>query len=620
MASPTAAEYSTGVEDPQHNFEDPELQNSVPRINPRQKPWKISGGFATVFSMLHQSAADPTAPTPQDFKFAVRTFTGPITDQRDRYIEIQRHLQKVQVPYTIDFQYQEDGHHAYKGIYVPKNHNAWFPLLRMEWVVGENFGKIVEQNINDPNALLYLAAEFRKMVHVLQSNDIGHLDLQHNNIMVTPGWDLILVDYDAMWVPGIASLPSKEDGIPHFQHPDRKTNPLFDKKIDNFSAIVIYLSLGILAADPGLYQKYNDPGENIIFHNGTLHKDFDSAQSVQRGQSGSLSSIWADIRAIQNPFGSVIHDITNELEKACGLQIDQVPTLEDVIGRAGAFPAKRRPVPMFAQAPAAPPPTGPTTPTTVVQPAQQVPRISLPSTSITFTPTRVGTQPATETFTIQNSGTGDLHLTAVSVVSGPYTVQPLTSTTVTPGGSVTVSINFTPTARGQSSGSVEIRSDDPNNRVLAVALSGRGLAPEISVSWPGQPGAMDFGQIRVGVAAPSSITIKNLGDIDLSNISITGPANNVTVGQCAATLAAGSSQSVALTFTPAAEGNFTDQIIVASDDPALGSLIITLTGEGFIPPPVKKCLRCGDINPQTAARCRCGSYLRNWRNYELLRP
>ena len=55
---------------------------------------------------------------------------------------------------------------------------------------------------------------------------------------------------------------SIELGHSNYQHPLRR-NPYFYQSVDNFSAIVIYLSLCPIAFDPTLFDKYNSI-DNII--------------------------------------------------------------------------------------------------------------------------------------------------------------------------------------------------------------------------------------------------------------------------------------------------------------------------------------------------------------------
>ena len=53
-------------------------------------------------------------------------------------------------------------------------------------------------------------------------------------------------------------------GHKNYQHPKRTAED-YDDYVDNFPALVVYLSLLALAADPGLWSFYND--DNLILTN-----------------------------------------------------------------------------------------------------------------------------------------------------------------------------------------------------------------------------------------------------------------------------------------------------------------------------------------------------------------
>jgi hypothetical protein len=84
---------------------------------------------------------------------------------------------------------------------------------------------------------------------------MAHGDLQHGNVLVTPGGDLKLIDYDGMFVPAFTGLPSLEDGHPNYQHPCRQADN-FGPQLDNFSAWSVYLSLVAVARDRTAWETF----------------------------------------------------------------------------------------------------------------------------------------------------------------------------------------------------------------------------------------------------------------------------------------------------------------------------------------------------------------------------
>jgi hypothetical protein len=109
--------------------------------------------------------------------------------------------------------------------------------------------------------LKHLADSWLKIISSLKTAGVAHGDLQHGNIIVQNG-DLRLVDLDGMFVPEIAGWQASENGHDHYQRPARAAQH-FANTLDNFSALVIYISLLAIAEAPELWREFHD--ENLIF-------------------------------------------------------------------------------------------------------------------------------------------------------------------------------------------------------------------------------------------------------------------------------------------------------------------------------------------------------------------
>lgn len=243
---------------------------------------------------------------------------------------------------------------------------------------------------------------------------------------------------------------------------------------------------------------------------------------------------------------------------------------------------KADPYPLFV-APTPTPAVRPILPTSP-QPPPAVPRMGVPIRTVDCGQALIGLN-GTGTFEIGNTGNAELNVSLVA--SGPFRVTPLSakltaSAANAPATKAAFRVVFTPVGRGPATGSIEIRSDDPANRVVTVALTGHGVAPqEIKVAWHGQPQALNFGKVRRGATSSlQSITIQNLGDVDLGNISITVPSG-ISAAPYQTALGAAFSQAIDFTFTPMAVGIVRDQITITSDDPTSPSLTVDITAEGL---------------------------------------
>lgn len=233
---PSPQDYSEAMQNPEAAFEDPELRNASVVTDALGLPRPILGGFASVYHLQ----------TPAR-NFAVRCFLHRIPDQQTRYALISDFLSRMSLDCIVSFHYIE------RGI---KIRGSWFPVLKMEWVEGDTLDRYIEKNLDNPKRLEDLTAKFETMCCDLKSSGIAHGDLQHGNILVTSDGQLRIVDYDGMFVPTMQGLLCTEQGHRNYQHPRRSTIQ-FNRSLDDFSILVISLSLSMLTRDPTLYAKLN---------------------------------------------------------------------------------------------------------------------------------------------------------------------------------------------------------------------------------------------------------------------------------------------------------------------------------------------------------------------------
>ena len=325
MAWPGIAEFSSAIQNPVRCFADPELSSGELAVYDRGgragMPVVSAGNFAAVYRVSNQGRS-----------FAVRCFTRAVNDQHARYGQLDTFLRATLPPAFVEFEYLE------QGILVAGD---WYPLVKMEWVNGEPMNKFVESNLNTPNSLQIVAARWRGLVSALGSLNIAHNDLQHGNVMVQQDRSLRLVDYDAMFLPQYAGQASPENGHQHFQHP-LKTSQNYNESVDNFPALVIYVSLLALAADPGLWNRfYND--DNLLL------------RRVDYGDPANSQCF----QALKSSQDDTVRYLTAYLEQCCSFQVEAVPNLESILNTQQGQPAPApiaAPPPMPAPAAVVPPP------------------------------------------------------------------------------------------------------------------------------------------------------------------------------------------------------------------------------------------------------------------------
>ena len=304
---PSGIDFSAAIQNPSTCFLDPDLKSSIPSVDDRLGlPYAASGQFATVFKVKVSGG----------YK-AVRCFTREVGDRAKRYSAIDEHFNKIKhiqgINRLASYKYESE------GIIV---NGRKYPCLFMEWVEGNNLDIYIEQIVGNKEALLYLADEWVRLIKVLKEAQIAHGDLQHGNIIVSQsGLKLRLVDFDGMYVPEMNGLRSCELGLPDYQSPLR-TYAYFKSNLDNFSSLVIYVSILAIAHQPNLWKQFH--GESLLIKQKDL-KDPDN--------SAFFKSI--------NSNDARLKKYSDLLKTCCKKPLDQIPSLLDSIDveENGSLPA-----------------------------------------------------------------------------------------------------------------------------------------------------------------------------------------------------------------------------------------------------------------------------------------
>ncbi|MCF7741091.1 MAG: choice-of-anchor D domain-containing protein [Candidatus Marinimicrobia bacterium] len=187
--------------------------------------------------------------------------------------------------------------------------------------------------------------------------------------------------------------------------------------------------------------------------------------------------------------------------------------------------------------------------------------------------------------TVTNKGFSTLHLGDVAALATPYSIitDNVSGAVLSAGDVAALTVRFSPTSPGVMNDSLDIPSDDPDQPLVTVSLSGNGIgddAPDISVT----PESLDFGGVTVGQAADLSLTIANSGSDDLliNGVSaLAAPFSRITDTCGGQTLAPGSECSIAIRFSPSTEAAFLEQLWIFSSDPDEGTVSVDLSGQGL---------------------------------------
>jgi hypothetical protein len=212
--------------------------------------------------------------------------------------------------------------------------------------------------------------------------------------------------------------------------------------------------------------------------------------------------------------------------------------------------------------------------------------IDVSPTSLSFGAVEVNTTSCLET-TISNVGVLDLTVSGLTVTNNKYTITaPVSDSlpfTISPSGSTVATICYTPTVAQTDTGSFDINSDDPDEAVVNVPLSGSGIEiPDITIS----PMTFNFGSIVVGNSSDLTTTISNTGTgiltvsgmtVDNYDFSIVSPVptpfNIESAGSTVATIR----------YSPTVATTDTGTLTVTSNDAINTVLGLTLFGVGITP-------------------------------------
>lgn len=188
---------------------------------------------------------------------------------------------------------------------------------------------------------------------------------------------------------------------------------------------------------------------------------------------------------------------------------------------------------------------------------------------------------------ISNTGSGPLKVDPIGApANAMFTVQnvPATGFTVSPGGTRPVTVRFKPTEPGEQNSVLFIASDDPQDRLLAVELSGEGVKPGPNISV--DPPSVDFGEVKMGEKLDKVLTIRNTGDADLKVFKLENPTNDrftVVAPTEEFTLVPGGTRPVTLRFEPDAVQSESGLLNITSEDPQDPVVVVELTGAGVAP-------------------------------------
>lgn len=282
-------------------IKDPILQSGQCVYGANGELERYVGGYCVVFPYKLGSGK----------KYAVRCWHCEVEDAQLKSEAISKKIREINLPYFVEFEYVPVGIIA----------NAPMPLVRMGWVEAEDFRKYITKNLNNKDILERVLENFVEMVKTLHSHNISHGDLQHGNVLVKPDGNLLLVDYDSMYIDELKDSNNTIAGLSGFQHPSRIRDTHPSSKADYFSELVIYITFKAAIEAPHLWKKYkcDQDSQDLIFKS----TDFEDI---------SQSTAYREIYDISDDMAKLV----SKLKDSCQIEhFEDLHPLEEVISDLG---------------------------------------------------------------------------------------------------------------------------------------------------------------------------------------------------------------------------------------------------------------------------------------------
>ena len=298
---PTTQEYKISLMIGQDSFRTLEGVEVIPNPKYPDEPWYSTGGLAIVFKLKLK-----------DKLYALKCFYTEANERQERLGLIAAHLKQNPSPYFVDFTYLEDE----LWVQTANNEGQGYPVVLMEWVEGKTLDNYLEQicSQNNTPALKNLYFQFCNLAWWLQQQPIAHGDIKHDNLIVTPDGKLKLIDYDGVFVPALRGRKANEMGSSCYQHPKRDAY-FFDKNLDDFSLLVLQITLLALQQQPKLFTEHYN-GDGIIL------KDTDYQNFAQ----SPIKTILWQLPEVKIPL--LLSQLSGNLNNLNA--IDLMPLLQDV--------------------------------------------------------------------------------------------------------------------------------------------------------------------------------------------------------------------------------------------------------------------------------------------------
>ena len=210
------------------------------------------------------------------------------------------------------------------------------------------------------------------------------------------------------------------------------------------------------------------------------------------------------------------------------------------------------------------------------------PQLSLSAGQLNFGSVTVKS-PTTQSLTLTSTGTSPVTVNSAAITGAGFTIVGGGSlpTILNPAQTMTLQVQFDPTAAGPASGAITISSNSSTGGTTVVTLSGTSTAaasPQLLVS----TGSLSFGSVTVGSPTTQALILTSTGTspVTVDSAAITGAGFTVVSGSLPTTLSPTQSVTLQIQFEPTVVGAASGQITITSNSTTGGTALVGLSGTG----------------------------------------
>jgi hypothetical protein len=212
------------------------------------------------------------------------------------------------------------------------------------------------------------------------------------------------------------------------------------------------------------------------------------------------------------------------------------------------------------------------------------PKLTLSATTLSFGSVAVNSS-TTQSLSLTSSGTSPVTVNSASISGAAFSIVGATlPATLNSGQSITLQVQFKPTATGLATGNLTISSNSTTGGTAVVSLSGTGTTANSQLTLSAT--TLSFGSVAINSSTTQSLTLTSSGTspVTVNSASISGSGFTIVGGSFPITLNPNQSATVQVQFKPTAAGSVTGNLTISSNSTNGSTAVVSLSGTGTATP------------------------------------